>query len=302
MDSSYTPQKEKSRNSEPTLRHYDPLKKLFRKLFDKLPPGTRGHIVAVLGELISTIMFFFLFFAAIESSNVSSGTGVTIHPMHSTSQLLYIALSAGFSFIATGWASYRISGGLFNPMISFGLALIGAITWIRCALLFFTQTLATITAAYMVDALFRGDLNVGTGLGNGTSIAQGIIIEMLLTAQLTFTVFMLATEKHDATYLAPIGIGLSITIAMLVGIEWTGASLNPARSLAPCVVNKAFDSYHWIYWVGPICGVFLAVLFYNLVKALEYETAQEISTDVEHNLSNPHHRNSSFVNLTNSNS
>jgi aquaporin related protein len=48
--------------------------------------------------------------------------------------------------------------------------------------------------------------------------------------------------------------------------------LNPARSLAPCIVNRSFTSYHWIYWVGPIAGTVLAVLLFKLVKALEYET------------------------------
>lgn len=48
--------------------------------------------------------------------------------------------------------------------------------------------------------------------------------------------------------------------------------MNPARSLAPCIVNRSFTRYHWIYWVGPISGVILAVLIFKLVKALEYET------------------------------
>jgi aquaporin related protein len=55
-------------------------------------------------------------------------------------------------------------------------------------------------------------------------------------------------------------------------VYWTGGSLNPARSLAPCIVNNEFTSYHWIYWVGPIAGTILAVLIFKLVKALEYET------------------------------
>lgn len=97
------------------------------------------------------------------------------------------------------------------------MALIGAITWTRCALLIVTQTIASIIAAYMVRALFNTDLSVSTELGGGTTIAQGVIIEMLLSAQLAFTVFMLAAEKHDTTNLAPIGIGSSITIALLVG-------------------------------------------------------------------------------------
>lgn len=95
---------------------------------------------------------------------------------------------------------------------------------------------------------------------------------MFLTAQLVFTIFMLAAEKHRATFIAPVGIGLSLFIAELFGVYYTGGSLNPARSFGPCVVLRSFYSYHWIYWVGPILGSLLASGFYMFIKALEYET------------------------------
>lgn len=102
---------------------------------------------------------------------------------------------------------------------------------------------------------------------------------------------MLAAEKHKGTYLAPVGIGLSLFIAELAGkshrtkfctvaelivnsgVFFTGGSLNPARSFGPDVVNHTFDGYHWIYWVGPGLGSLLAVVFYRLIKILEFETA-----------------------------
>jgi aquaporin rerated protein, other eukaryote len=83
---------------------------------------------------------------------------------------------------------------------------------------------------------------------------------------------MLAAEKHRGTFLAPMGIGLALFIAELAGVFWTGGSLNPARSFGPAVI-AGFNSDHWVYWVGPLLGAILAVLFYRLVKTLEYETA-----------------------------
>lgn len=107
------------------------------------------------------------------------------------------------------------------------MALIGAISWFRCLLLCIAQTVATIVASYLVYALFNGGFNVGVGLGGGTSNAQGVIIEMLLTAQLCFTIFMLAAEQHEGTHLAPVGIGLSLFIAELIGKSGTRQCIYP---------------------------------------------------------------------------
>jgi len=79
-------------------------------------------------------------------------------------------------------------------------------------------------------------------------------------------------EKHKATFIAPIGIGLSLFIAELTGVFFTGGSVNPARSFGPAVVTGQFHTYHWIYWVGPILGGLLASGFYKFIKGLEYET------------------------------
>lgn len=75
------------------------------------------------------------------------------------------------------------------------------------------------------------------------------------------------------TFIAPVGIGLSLFIAELSGVYYTGGSLNPARSFGPCVVVRIFEDYHWIYWVGPLLGSLLASGFYKFIKMLEYETA-----------------------------
>ena len=79
------------------------------------------------------------------------------------------------------------------------------------------QIVGGIAAAGVVQVLFPGDLNVRTSLGGGTSVTQGLFIEMFLTFQLVFTIFMLAAEKHRGTFIAPVGIGLSLFVAELTG-------------------------------------------------------------------------------------
>jgi aquaporin related protein len=63
-------------------------------------------------------------------------------------------------------------------------------------LLLAAQITGSIFASYIVSVLFPTDFNVRTTLGEGTSLAQGVLIEALLTAELVFTIFMLAKEKH----------------------------------------------------------------------------------------------------------
>jgi aquaporin related protein len=150
--------------------------------------------------------------------------------------------------------------------------MVGALTRTRAVLCFFSQMLAGICAAAVVSAILPGQLNVSTTLGSGTSIAQGVFIEMFLTSLLVFTIFMLAAEKHKSTFLAPIGIGLALFVAELVGVFYTGGSLNPTRSFGPCVVTRDFPGYHYIYWFGPIMGTLLAFGMYRIVKSVEYET------------------------------
>lgn len=132
--------------------------------------------------------------------------------------------------------------------------------------------LAGMCAAGVISAILPGPLNVSTTLGSGTTIAQGVFLEMFLTALLVFTIFMLAAEKHKSTFLAPIGIGLALFVAELVGVFYTGGSLNPTRSFGPCVVTRKFPGYHYIYWFGPIMGTLLALGMYKIVKSVEYET------------------------------
>jgi aquaporin related protein len=56
-------------------------------------------------------------------------------------------------------------------------------------------------------------------------------------------------------------------------VYYTGCGVNPARALGPDVVNASFPSYHWIYWLGPFMGAFVAAGIYKLFKMLCYETA-----------------------------
>jgi aquaporin rerated protein, other eukaryote len=105
-----------------------------------------------------------------------------------------------------------------------------AIGYVRGFLLVSAQLVGAILASFLVQVLFPYEFNVRTTLSASTSVARGVFIEMILTAELVFTVFMLAKEKHKATYMAPVGIGLALFVAELVGVFFTGGSLSTSSS------------------------------------------------------------------------
>ncbi|ORY81958.1 aquaporin-1 [Protomyces lactucae-debilis] len=228
-----------------------------------------------MSEFIGTVLFLMFALGGCNVANVpadtSSSTAINVTSGTNVSILLYISLCFGFSLTVNAWVFFRISGGLFNPAVSFALCLIGAITPLRMALLTLAQLLGGITAAAIVDSLSPGSLNVSVALSQGTSITQGLFLEMFLTIMLVFTIIMLAAEKHKATFIAPVGIGLALFIAHLWGVNWTGCGANPARALGPAITNRSFEGYFWIYFAGPYMGGAVSAFFYWVNKKLKFE-------------------------------
>ncbi|KAF2770706.1 aquaporin-like protein [Teratosphaeria nubilosa] len=236
------------------------------------------HFVAFLSEFVGTTMFLFFAFAGTQVANAgttnnTANTATNQATGFSPMVLEYTALSFGFSLMVNVWIFFRISGGLFNPAVTLAMMMTQTIGIARAVLLVIAQITGSIFSSYIVKVLFPANFNVRTTLSAQTSIVQGVFIEAILTGELVFTIFMLAKEKHKATFIAPVGIGMALFVAELVGVYYTGGSLNPARSFGPCVVTGVFDREHWIYWVGPGLGAVCCVGFYKFIKMLEYEFA-----------------------------
>ncbi|KAK8131648.1 hypothetical protein PG984_008086 [Apiospora sp. TS-2023a] len=256
----------------------------------------KNLFVAALGEWVGTTMFLFFAFAGTQVANAGSKTPAAATTTNATAGfdpvvMLYIAVSFGFSLMVNVWVFFRISGGLFNPAVTLALWAVRAVSAKRAIVLFLSQIVGSITASALVLALFPTQFNVRTTLSEGTSLPQGVFIEAIMTAELVFTILMLAKEKHKSTFIAPVGIGLALFVAELVGVYYTGGSLNPARSLGPCIVTGQFDPEHWVYWVGPGVGALIAIGFYQFIKMLEYEMANpgQDGDDENDPTKNPNH-------------
>lgn len=120
-------------------------------------------------------------------------------------------------------------------------------------------------AAGFVAALFPGPLTIDTKLDSSISITRGLFLEAFVTSQLILTILMLEAGPSKPMY-----IGLSLFIAEICSVYFTGGSLNPARSFGPAVV-VGFPGYHWIYWLGPLLGAGAASGAYALINYVRHE-------------------------------
>lgn len=233
----------------------------------------KKDIVAVLGELLGTIFFLWVAFAGTSFVQYQVLTASAVGTS-AVINVLFISLVFGFSLAINVWIFFRVSGGLFNPAITFALMLFGFIPFIRGLWLIVAQFSGGIIAAALVQVmLYPIPLGANTNLLPILTPVRGLFIEAIVTTMLILTVFMLAAEKSRATFLAPIGIGLALFVSQLSCTFFTGSSVNPARSLGPAVVTNIFPSYFWIYVVGPFLGALFASTIYGLFRMLEYHTA-----------------------------
>ncbi|KAJ4289775.1 Aquaporin-1 [Kalmusia sp. IMI 367209] len=235
-----------------------------------LPAKSIRHEYPVfIGEFIGTFMFLFLAFTgtqiAIVSATIESeGPGnPDMNPVQQVSKLIYISFAFGAALAVNVSIFADISGGMFNPAVTLSLLLIGAIKWLRAIQVILAQLIAGICAAFVVSALLPGPLPTATKLEPTISVTRGLFLEMFLTAQLVLTILVLPGGPSK-----PLVIGLTLFVAELCGVYYTGGSLNPARSFGPAVVT-GFDGYHWIYWVGPALGAGLGSVVFLGLRVLE---------------------------------
>ncbi|KIM39248.1 hypothetical protein M413DRAFT_48682, partial [Hebeloma cylindrosporum] len=216
-------------------------------------------------EFIGTAFFLLFGLGGIQAATAETEQGGG-RQSSTTEQVMYISTSMGLSLLVSAWLFFRVTGGLFNPNISLALLLVGALAPVRFVLYCIAQLLGAITGAAILRSLTSASLSVNTVLQQGTNRAQGVFIEMFITAALVLSVLMLAAEKHQATPFAPIGIGLTLFACHLFAVYYTGAAMNTARAFGPAVVSGFPVPNHWVYWLGPFLGSLLGTGFYALLK------------------------------------
>jgi len=183
--------------------------------------------------------------------------------------LIGVAVAQGLAFAVMVTAFAHISGGHFNPAITLGFVATQRIR-VRLALVYWLMQFAGAVAASLVlwwifpkEAIAPARLGaplLHPSVGSGA----GMALEAIMTFFLVLAVFATAVDERGAfRAVAGFGIGLVITIDILTGGPLTGAAMNPARAFGPELVYNVWESYTWIYYVGPLAGGVIAALLYE---------------------------------------
>jgi aquaporin NIP len=214
----------------------------------------------LLAEAIGT---FALVFAGCGAIMVDAGTGALGH--------VGVAISFGLVIMVMISALGHVSGAHFNPAVTLGFALGRHFPARLVAPYWAAQLLGGVVAALVL----RGSLGLIGGLGATTpsgSDRQAFLWELVLTAFLMLVILAVATDTRAQGQLAAIAIGATVGLDAMFGGPITGASMNPARSLAPAIAGGPTDGL-WVYLAAPVAGAALATAAYAYLAATRHHPA-----------------------------
>ncbi len=184
-----------------------------------------------------------------------------------------VSLAFGLTVLTGAYALGHISGGHFNPAVSFGLWAGGRFAAKDLLPYIVAQVLGAIFAGWILFQIASGkpDFEAGGFASNGYgelspggyTVAAAFLIEVVLTAVFV-VIIMGATHKLAPAGFAPIAIGLGLTLIHLVSIPVTNTSVNPARSTGVALfAETAALSQLWLFWVAPILGGLIGGIAYK---------------------------------------
>ncbi len=194
--------------------------------------------------------------------------------------LLGVALAFGLTVLTMAFAIGHISGCHLNPAVSIGLWAGGRFPAGQLLPYIVAQVLGGIVAGGVLYIIASGaaGFDVAKGFasnGYGTHSPGGYSLLAALVCEVVMTMFFLivilgATDKRAPVGLAPIAIGLCLTLIHLISIPVTNTSVNPARSTGVAVyVGGWATAQLWLFWVAPIIGALLGALAYRTIAAKE---------------------------------
>ncbi len=223
--------------------------------------ATPTLLARLIAEVFGT---FVLVFAVIGTALFFSGIG----------GLLAVALVIGIAVMGAAYAVGSISGGHFNPAVTIGAAAAGRMPWRDVLPYIVAQIVGGIIASSLLLAIASGGPSgflkkaqdsgfVSNGYDahspGGFNLLSVILVEVILTAIFLWVILGVTAPGSTTAGFAPLAIGLTLTLCLLVSIPVSNASINPARSIATAIYGgpDALGQL-WVFIVAPIVGALIA--------------------------------------------
>lgn len=199
-----------------------------------------------------------------------------------------VALAFGLTVLTMAYAIGHVSGCHLNPAVSLGLVVGGRFPAKEFVPYIFAQVLGACAGAGVLYLIARGraGFSITDGFasnGYGTHSPGGYSLLSCLLAEVVLTTFFLlvimgATDKRAPKALAPVAIGLALTLIHLIGIPVTNTSVNPARSTGPAILVGGWALQQlWLFWLAPLAGGAGGGLLY---KAFFSERAEDAEIEI----------------------
>lgn len=227
----------------------------------------------LVAEFVGTAVLVIFGCGSAVAANTLLGAGAPTDSPLAFSTLL-IAFAFGLVIVAMAYSIGNVSGCHINPAVSLGLLVSGRMPVNEFIGYIIAQFLGGIAGAGVLIVMLGSNAALGTN-GYGAASALGIGAGQALIVEIVLTfVFVLAvlgvTSKVENGSVAGLVIGLTLTLVHILGIPFTGTSVNPARSFGPALLCADGSlGQVWVFILAPLVGAALAGLFYKFVLAPE---------------------------------
>lgn len=212
----------------------------------------RKYVAEMIGTFV--LVFFGCGTACVVGCDAAIGSGYIL-----------TALAFGLVIVAMAYSIGNISGCHINPAVSLAMLINKKLTLPEFLFYIASQVVGATAGGFLLSCFFEPDSPLGANALYQDDVILSLAIEIILTF-----VFVLAilgvTSKVENSSVAGIVIGLTLTLVHILGIGFTGTSVNPARSIGPAIFagGDALASL-WVFIVGPFAGAAIAALVYKLI-------------------------------------
>jgi len=205
-----------------------------------------------LAEFIGT---FALVFCGTGAIIINAQTGVISH--------VGIAITFGLVVMVMIYAVGNISGAHFNPAVTIAFTVAKKFPLNQLPQYILAQIGGALFASLILKFLFPENILLGTTMPSGSAM-QSFVLEIILAFFLMFVIIHVAHGSKEQGMFAGLAIGSTVLLDAMFAGPISGASMNPARSLAPALVSGNF-SHLWIYLSAPLIGAVFAVLAHKTI-------------------------------------